>query len=150
MADPHYQARENIVSVPDGDFGSVRMQNVVPRSRARRAASVTRAAPWGPITPRCSRGSGSGLTSSGDLPPRALSKAEARVASGSYDGVFIVGCGQTEYTRRTDKAIQRLIWEAIDLALRSAICPGRRWMGSARAASCFRPTTSPCLRSISG
>ena len=42
------------------------------------------------------------------------------MASGSYDGVFIVGCGQTEYTRRTDKAIQRLIWEAIDLALRSA------------------------------
>ena len=31
MADPHYQARENIVSVPDGDFGSVRMQNVAPR-----------------------------------------------------------------------------------------------------------------------
>jgi crotonobetainyl-CoA:carnitine CoA-transferase CaiB-like acyl-CoA transferase len=31
MADPHYEARENIVSVPDGDFGSVRMQNVAPR-----------------------------------------------------------------------------------------------------------------------
>jgi crotonobetainyl-CoA:carnitine CoA-transferase CaiB-like acyl-CoA transferase len=31
MADPQYQARENIVSVPDRDFGSVRMQNVTPR-----------------------------------------------------------------------------------------------------------------------
>jgi crotonobetainyl-CoA:carnitine CoA-transferase CaiB-like acyl-CoA transferase len=31
MADPHYRARENIVSVPDADFGVVRMQNVVPR-----------------------------------------------------------------------------------------------------------------------
>jgi crotonobetainyl-CoA:carnitine CoA-transferase CaiB-like acyl-CoA transferase len=30
-ADPHYQARGNIVDVPDDDFGSVRMQGVVPR-----------------------------------------------------------------------------------------------------------------------
>jgi crotonobetainyl-CoA:carnitine CoA-transferase CaiB-like acyl-CoA transferase len=29
--DPHYLARQNIVSVPDGDFGSVRMQGVVPK-----------------------------------------------------------------------------------------------------------------------
>jgi crotonobetainyl-CoA:carnitine CoA-transferase CaiB-like acyl-CoA transferase len=29
--DPHYRARENIVAVPDGDFGTVRMQGVVPR-----------------------------------------------------------------------------------------------------------------------
>jgi crotonobetainyl-CoA:carnitine CoA-transferase CaiB-like acyl-CoA transferase len=29
--DPHYAARQNIVSVPDEDFGSVRMQGVVPR-----------------------------------------------------------------------------------------------------------------------
>lgn len=31
--DPHYQARENIVSVPDDDFGQVRMQGVVPKFR---------------------------------------------------------------------------------------------------------------------
>ncbi len=31
VKDPHYQARQNIVDVPDEDFGSVRMQNVVPR-----------------------------------------------------------------------------------------------------------------------
>lgn len=31
MKDPHYIARENIISVPDEDFGSVRMQGVVPR-----------------------------------------------------------------------------------------------------------------------
>lgn len=31
VRDPHYQARENIVSVPDDDFGQVRMQGVVPR-----------------------------------------------------------------------------------------------------------------------
>lgn len=30
VADPHYQARENIVSVPDDDLGSVRMQGVTP------------------------------------------------------------------------------------------------------------------------
>jgi crotonobetainyl-CoA:carnitine CoA-transferase CaiB-like acyl-CoA transferase len=29
--DPQYQARENIVSVPDIDFGTVRMQGVTPR-----------------------------------------------------------------------------------------------------------------------
>jgi crotonobetainyl-CoA:carnitine CoA-transferase CaiB-like acyl-CoA transferase len=29
--DPHYRARENIVSVPDDDFGVVRMQGVVPK-----------------------------------------------------------------------------------------------------------------------
>jgi crotonobetainyl-CoA:carnitine CoA-transferase CaiB-like acyl-CoA transferase len=29
--DPHYRARENIVSVPDDDFGAVRMQGVVPK-----------------------------------------------------------------------------------------------------------------------
>ena len=31
--DPHYQARENIVPVPDDDFGQVRMQGVVPKFR---------------------------------------------------------------------------------------------------------------------
>ena len=29
--DPHYAARETIVSVPDADFGQVRMQNATPR-----------------------------------------------------------------------------------------------------------------------
>lgn len=31
VSDPHYAARGNIVSVPDEDFGEVRMQNVSPR-----------------------------------------------------------------------------------------------------------------------
>ncbi len=31
VKDPHYLARENIVSVQDDDFGSVRMQGVVPK-----------------------------------------------------------------------------------------------------------------------
>ena len=31
VKDPHYLARENIISVPDDDFGSVRMQGVVPK-----------------------------------------------------------------------------------------------------------------------
>jgi crotonobetainyl-CoA:carnitine CoA-transferase CaiB-like acyl-CoA transferase len=31
VSDPHYVARENIVSVPDEDFGSVRMQGVTPK-----------------------------------------------------------------------------------------------------------------------
>ncbi|RTL72157.1 MAG: CoA transferase [Hyphomicrobiales bacterium] len=45
VADPHMQAREAIVSVPDGDFGHVRMSNVVPRftkdpGRIRHAAGA--------------------------------------------------------------------------------------------------------------
>lgn len=31
VADPHYQARQTIVDVPDEDFGSVRMQAAIPR-----------------------------------------------------------------------------------------------------------------------
>jgi crotonobetainyl-CoA:carnitine CoA-transferase CaiB-like acyl-CoA transferase len=34
VMDPQYLARQNIVPVPDDDFGSVRMQNVVPRFSA--------------------------------------------------------------------------------------------------------------------
>lgn len=37
-----------------------------------------------------------------------------------YDSVYVVGCGQTPYEKRTEKPVQRLIWEACDLALRSA------------------------------
>jgi acetyl-CoA acetyltransferase len=37
-----------------------------------------------------------------------------------YEGVFVVGAGQTAYEKRTEKPVQRLIWEAADLALRSA------------------------------
>jgi crotonobetainyl-CoA:carnitine CoA-transferase CaiB-like acyl-CoA transferase len=33
VTDPHYVARKNIVSVPDDDFGSVRMQGVTPKFR---------------------------------------------------------------------------------------------------------------------
>jgi acetyl-CoA acetyltransferase len=40
--------------------------------------------------------------------------------TGQFDGVYIVGYGQTEYTKRTDKVVQRLIWEAIDKALASS------------------------------
>ena len=29
--DPHFRARENVISVSDEQFGEVRMQNVVPR-----------------------------------------------------------------------------------------------------------------------
>lgn len=37
-----------------------------------------------------------------------------------YEGVYVVGTGQTKYEKKTDKPVQRLIWEASDLALRSA------------------------------
>ncbi len=34
VKDPHYQARGNIIAVPDDDFGAVRMQGVVPKFAA--------------------------------------------------------------------------------------------------------------------
>jgi len=40
--------------------------------------------------------------------------------TGGYDGVYVVGAGQTPYEKRTEKTVQRLIWEASDRALRSA------------------------------
>ena len=39
---------------------------------------------------------------------------------GAYDGVYLVGAGQTPYEKQTAKPVQRLIWEASDLALQSA------------------------------
>ena len=50
---------------------------------------------------------------------------------GSYEGVYVVGYGQTEYTKRTDKSIQRLIWEAIDKGthIQPAAVEGRRRIG---------------------
>ncbi|MSQ55470.1 MAG: thiolase family protein [Betaproteobacteria bacterium] len=46
------------------------------------------------------------------------------MSKGNYDGVYIVGCGQTEYEKKTGKTSPRLIWEATQLALESA---GLRW-----------------------
>lgn len=42
------------------------------------------------------------------------------MADHSFDGVYIVGAGETQYEKRTTKHVQRLIWEASDRALRSA------------------------------
>jgi len=42
------------------------------------------------------------------------------MTTGSYEGVYIVGCGQTPYEKKTTKTSPRLIWEAMDLALKSA------------------------------
>jgi acetyl-CoA acetyltransferase len=42
------------------------------------------------------------------------------VAKRALEGVYIVGAAQTEYTKRSSKTIQRLLFEAGDAALRSA------------------------------
>jgi len=41
-----------------------------------------------------------------------------------YGGVYVVGAGQTAYEKRTDKPVQKVLWEACDLALKSA---GLEW-----------------------
>lgn len=42
------------------------------------------------------------------------------MTKGTYEGVYIVGAGQTPYEKRTDKPLHRVIWEAGDAALSSA------------------------------
>ena len=42
------------------------------------------------------------------------------MAKGGFEGVYIVGAGQTPYEKQTDKSPQRLLWEVSDTALRSA------------------------------
>ena len=42
------------------------------------------------------------------------------MTKGSFDGVYIVGAGQTPYEKKTEKTSQRLLWEASDRALRSS------------------------------
>ena len=42
------------------------------------------------------------------------------MTNGSFEGVIVAGAGQTPYEKRTEKTVQRLIWEASDRALRSA------------------------------
>ena len=37
-----------------------------------------------------------------------------------YQGVYIAGCGQTKYEKKTDKPVQRVLWEASQAALDSA------------------------------
>ena len=58
---------------------------------------------------------------------------------GSYEGVYVVGYGQTEYTKRTDKSIQRLIWEAIDKGLTSSRLPWKAVDGLAATAFVLPP-----------
>ena len=42
----------------------------------------------------------------------------------NFDKVFIVGAGQTPYEKKTDKPVNRLIWDATELALNNA---GLKW-----------------------
>jgi acetyl-CoA acetyltransferase len=43
--------------------------------------------------------------------------------AGAFDGVFIVGAGQTAYAKRADKSVQRLLYEAGSAALADAGLP---------------------------
>jgi acetyl-CoA acetyltransferase len=37
-----------------------------------------------------------------------------------YEGVYVVGAGQTTYEKRADRPVQRVLWEAVDAGLRAA------------------------------
>jgi acetyl-CoA acetyltransferase len=56
-----------------------------------------------------------------------------------YDGVYIVGAGQTEYQKRSDKTVQRVLWEALDAGLRSAGLPYKSVQGLALTAFVLPP-----------
>ena len=57
------------------------------------------------------------------------------MASNPYEGVYIVGAGQTIYEKRSNKPVIRVLWEALDAGLRSAGLPFRSVQGL--ALTCF-------------
>jgi acetyl-CoA acetyltransferase len=61
------------------------------------------------------------------------------MATVGYEGVVIAGVGQTQYEKRTEKTIQRVLWEALDAALSSARFPMRRVDGLAVTAFVLPP-----------
>jgi formyl-CoA transferase len=46
LEDPHFQAREAIVSVPHPDFGELKMQNVAPKLSRTPGECARRARAW--------------------------------------------------------------------------------------------------------
>jgi acetyl-CoA acetyltransferase len=56
-----------------------------------------------------------------------------------YEGVFVVGAGQTDYQKHSDKTVQRVLWEALDAGLRSAGLPHRAVQGLAVTAFVLPP-----------
>ncbi len=64
---------------------------------------------------------------------------EASRARAGYEGVFIVGAGQTAYEKRSTKPVYRLLWEATDAGLRSAGLNLKRLDGLAVTSFCLPP-----------
>ena len=64
---------------------------------------------------------------------------EASWARAGYEGVFIVGAGQTAYEKRSTKPVHRLLWEATDAGLRSAGLNLKRLDGLAVTSFCLPP-----------
>ena len=64
---------------------------------------------------------------------------EASRARAGYEGVFIVGAGQTAYEKRSTKPVHRLMWEATDAGLRSAGLNLKRLDGLAVTSFCLPP-----------
>ena len=56
-----------------------------------------------------------------------------------FDRVVVAGVGQTPYEKRSQKTIHRVLWEALDAALRSAALPLRRVDGLAVTAFVLPP-----------
>ncbi len=63
----------------------------------------------------------------------------------NYDGVFIVGAGQTAYEKRTAKSAHRLMWEAAGRALRSATLAKRQVDGWAAISLGMAPDNATTL-----
>ena len=53
LDDPHFKAREAIVTVPHPDFGELRMQNVAPKLSETPGAIRAPVPPWASTTTRC-------------------------------------------------------------------------------------------------
>ena len=61
------------------------------------------------------------------------------MTSPPFDRVVVAGVGQTPYEKRSQKTIHRVLWEALDAALRSADLPLRRVDGLAVTAFVLPP-----------
>lgn len=65
--------------------------------------------------------------------------------AGIFDGVRVVGAGQTAYEKKSPKSVQRLIYEACDAALKDAGLPWNSVDGLAVTCFMLPPDTAPTV-----
>src|SRR5579871_5168177 len=67
------------------------------------------------------------------------------MSDAGYDGVFIVGAGQTLYEKQTTKSVHRLLWEATSSGLRAGGISPKRVDGLAVTSLGLHPDNAASL-----